>query len=157
MVFNFIFYIFAGKILYIMITIYLTSYGDFDNSKLLKLVCDFFMQNISHADINVIAPLGIKNGDIICRNYVIKENLNHTFLKPSQMDKAENLQQCNHAILFNNGKSKGIKMSLNIITKYIRGKIVEIHTNLNELTVYQLGKEPITKSYSISNNTLKLA
>ena len=137
-------------------TIFLASYGDFDNYELLKLICDYFIQNIKHDDVIFIAPLGGKNGDIICRNYIVRNNLNHTFLKPNQMVKENNHQRCNHAILFNNGKSKGIKASLRIIPRHIHGKIVEVHTNLNKLTVYQLGKKPITKSYSISNNILKL-
>lgn len=137
-------------------TIFLASYGNFDNYKLLELICDYFTKNIKHDDIKFIAALGGKNGDIICRNYIVRNNIKHTFLKPSQMCKEDNLQQCNHAILFNNGESKGIKTSLRTIPKYIRGKIVEIHTNLNELTVYQLGREPITKSYSVSNGILKL-
>ena len=139
-----------------MVTIYLTSYGEFNDSNLLKLICNYFTQNIPHDEIRIIAPLGIKNGDITCRNYAIKNNLNHTFLKPSQMNSAENLQQCNHAILFNNGKSKGIGICLKLVPRHIRGKIVEIHTNSNKLSIYQLGKEPITKSYSITNNVLKL-
>jgi hypothetical protein len=137
-------------------TIYLASCGDFGNYELLKLICNYFTQNIKHDDITFISPLGGKNCDIICRNYIIKNNLNHIFLKPSQMDKEDNLQRCNHAILFNNGRSKGINISLKIIPIHIHGKIVEVHTNLNKLTIYQLGKEPITKSYSISNNMLKL-
>ena len=139
-----------------MITIYLTSYGDFDDSNLLKLICNYFTQNIARDEIRIIAPLGIKNGDVICRNYVVKNNLNHIFLKPSQMDKPENLKQCNHAILFNNGISKGIDISLKVIPRYIHGKIVEVHTNTNKLSIYQPDKDPITKSYSISNNVLKL-
>lgn len=136
--------------------IYLASYGDFSDTKLLKLICDYFTKNISHDDIKFIAPLGGKNGDIICRNYVVLNDLKHEFLKPSQMDKPNVLEQCNHAILFNNGISKGIQISLKTLPLYVRGKIVEVHTNTNKLSIYQFGKEPITKSYAIDNNVLKL-
>lgn len=137
-------------------TIYLASYGDFNNYQLLETICNYFTKNINHDDIIFFAPLGGKNGDIICRNYVVKNKLNHTFFKPSQLNKPNILQECNHAIVFNNGKSKGINISIKILPKHIKGKIIEVHTNLNKLSVYQIGKDIIDKHYFIENDTLKL-
>lgn len=136
--------------------IYLASYGDFDNYQLLKIICNYFTKNINHDDITVFAALGGKNGDIICRNYIIKNNLKHEFLKPSQLDKPNILQKCNHAIVFNNGKSKGINISLKLLPRYISGKIVEVHTNINEMSIYQFEKDIINKHYSIKNGKLNL-
>ncbi len=136
--------------------IYLASFGEFEDSKLLKMICDFFIKNLKNEDIEFIAPFGGKNGDIICRNYIIKNNFKHLFFKPSQIDKPDVLINCNHAILINNGKSKGIDIHLKILPKYIKGKIVEVHTNKNELSIYQLDKEIITKKYNIENNIFTL-
>jgi len=136
--------------------IYLASFGDFNDYKFLKLLCDFFTKNLNNNDIEFIAPMGGKSGDITCRNYIIKNNFKHTFLKPSQMDKPNVLMNCTHAILINNGESRGIDIHLKALPRFIKGKIVEVHTNKNEITIYQIGKEIISKKYFIENNILKL-
>lgn len=140
-------------------TIYLTACGNFSDYRLLELICGFFIKNISHDNITFIAPLGGKNGDKICRLYVLKHKFKHIFLKPKEMDKKETLKKCDNAILFNNGHSKGIAISLGLLSKHITGKIVEVHQNIKELSVYSFDSEEkiITKKYSIENNNLKLA
>ena len=140
-----------------MTNIYLTAYGDFNDQKLLKLICNYFTKNINKNELQFISALGGKNGDIICRNYIIHNDIKHKFLKPSQMDKSNTLEQCDHAILFNNGKSKGIGISLKLLPYHIKGKIIEVHTNLNQLSVYQLDKDIITKHYSINGNRLEIS
>ena len=74
----------------------------------------------------------------------------------SDFKKPNILQKCNHAIVFNNGKSKGINISLKLLPRYISGKIVEVHTNINEMSIYQFDKDIINKHYSIENGKLNL-
>ncbi len=138
-------------------TIYLASYGEFNDVKLIELICNYFTKNINHENVRFIAPLGGKNGDIVCRNYVIKNKFKHLFFKPSKMDKPDVLEQCDHAILFNNGMSKGINIHLKTLPKFIKGKIVEVHTNNNSLSIYQFNKEFITKKYCIENDNFILS
>ena len=150
-----------------MVKLYLGSCDELSSREVIYGVCDFFTRNLNRDDLLIYAPLGIQNGDIICRNYAVSRNIKHIFLKPREMSQKEIMEQCDYAIVFNShrntdaGHANGVDATLGDMGRYIKTKIVEVHLNYNGITIHDCAqrvlppkerKQPIEALYEFAKN-----
>lgn len=136
-----------------MVNIYIAAYKEFGDYKILKKVCDYFLQNLNKDEVLFYASTG-ESGDNTCMKYVRDNEYKYIDWIPQKKgknrseEKLKVIENSNHSILVHNGSSVGISIAIRHCAKNVKGKIVVIYPDKDKLFVYQLGKKIKEKKIS---------
>ena len=127
-----------------MTKIYLGSCHELIDQKIIDGVCDFFIKEygLDKNDLFFYSTNGIELGDVLCLNYLNKNDFPRKLLRPLDPSRRSIMTQCDYSILFNShrktdaGHANGVTYSLPDLAMNIRKKIIEVHLNINSISVY---------------------
>jgi hypothetical protein len=127
-----------------MVKIFIGSCHELISKKIITGVCDYFINkfNLNRDDLFFISPLGIQLGDDLCKSYIDSNHFPRQLLRPLTMAEPRVMIECDYAIVFNShrdtdgGHSNGVALSLRNLVTSIKNKVVEVHLNMNSISVY---------------------
>ena len=127
-----------------MVKIFIGSCHELIEQKIVTGVCDYFINkfNLNRDDLFFISPLGVQLGDDLCRHYIDSNHFPRQLLRPLAMAEPRVMQECDYAIVFNShrdtdgGHYNGVALSLPNLVVNIKNKVVEVHLNINSISLY---------------------
>jgi hypothetical protein len=128
-----------------MTNIFLASCHALIDQEIVNAVCDYFINdkfNLNRNDLFFFSTLGIQLGDDLCKHYIDVNHFPRQLLRPLVLGEPRVMSECDYAIVFNThldedgGHSNGVQNSLPKLVTNIKKKIVEVHLNMNSISVY---------------------
>lgn len=125
--------------------IFLAACHELIDQKIVSGVCDYFINskfNLDRDNLFFFSTLGIQLGDDLCKHYISVNHFPRQLLRPLELGEPRVMQECDYAIVFNThkdsdgGHSNGVQRSLPNLVTNIKKKIVEVHLNVNSISVY---------------------